>query len=211
MTVVTIGIAVAVVVVGVGFFAVYRPWHLRWGATGEEVGASMPGDEVGPRASFNATRAVTIGARPEEIWPWMVQIGFGRAGWYSYDLLDNMGRHSAERIVPELQHIEVGDLVPLGPGENSGMRVKEFVPNTSILWWDEKNQLTTWAWALNTMPDGKTRLVTRVRSRSSLGPPDVGDLAALGRACGLPDDAKVPARHQAPRRNRHVGRVSSAE
>jgi hypothetical protein len=100
-----------------------------------------------------------------------VQIGFGRAGWYSYDLLDNMGRHSAERMVPELQHIEVGDLVPLGPGENSGMRVKEFVPNTSILWWDEKNQLTTWAWALNTMPDGRTRLVTRVRSRSSWGHP----------------------------------------
>jgi hypothetical protein len=127
----------------------------------------MPGDEVVPRPSFNATRAVTIVARPEEIWPWMVQIGFGRAGWYSYDLLDNMGRHSAERIVPELQHIEVGDLVPLGPGENAGMRVKEFVPNTSILWWDEKNQLTTWAWALNTMPEGRTRLVTRVRSRSS--------------------------------------------
>ena len=51
-----------------------------------------------------------------------------------------MGRHSAERIVPELQHIEVGDLVPLGPGENAGMRVQEFVPNTSILLWDEKNQ-----------------------------------------------------------------------
>jgi hypothetical protein len=62
------------------------------------------------------------------------------------DLLDNIGRHSAERVVPELQHIDVGDLIPLGPGENSGMRVKEFLPDRSILWWDEMNRLTTWAW-----------------------------------------------------------------
>ena len=128
---VAIGIVVvALVLIGVGFFRLYRPWQLRWGATDEEVGASMPGDEVVPRPSFNATRAVTIDAQPEAVWPWIVQIGFGRAGWYSYDLLDNIGRHSAERVVPELQHIEIGDLVPLGPGENAGMRVKEFVPNT---------------------------------------------------------------------------------
>ena len=165
----TVGIAVIAAVLG--FFALYRPWQLKWGSTGEEVGGSMPGDEVVPNPTFNATRAVTISAPPEKIWPWIVQIGFGRAGWYSYDLLDNFGRHSAERIVPELQHIDVGDLIPMAPGENAGMRVKDFVPNQSILWWDEETQLTTWAWALNEMPDGKTRLVTRVRSRSSLGHP----------------------------------------
>jgi hypothetical protein len=165
---VAIGIVVvALVLIGVGFFGLYRPWQLRWGATDEEVEASMPGDEVVLRPMFSATRAVTIGARPDEVWPWIVQIGFGRAGWYSYDLLDNIGQHSAERVVPELQHIEVGDLIPLGPGENSGMRVKEFVPARSMLWWDEMNQLTTWAWALDAMPDGRTRLVTRVRSRAS--------------------------------------------
>jgi hypothetical protein len=169
---VAIGIVVlALVLIGLGFVGLYRPWQLKWGATGKEVDERMPGDEIVPRPAFNATRAITIGASPEAIWPWVVQIGFGRAGWYSYDFLDNMGRHSAERIVPELQAIEVGDLVPLGPGENAGMRVKEFVPNRSILWWDEKNQLTTWAWALNTMPDGRTRLVTRVRSRASRGHP----------------------------------------
>src|SRR6476620_3776921 len=139
---VAIGIVlVALVLIGVGFFRLYRPWQLRWGATGTEVGASMPGDEVVPRRSFNATRGVTIDAQPEAVWPWIVQIGFGRAGWYSHDLLDNLGRHSAEHVVPELQHIEVGDLIPLGPGENAGMRVKDFVPDQSILWWDEKNQL----------------------------------------------------------------------
>lgn len=164
-------IVVAVALISLGFFGLYRPWQLRWGATRDEVAASMQGDEIVPHPTFNATRAVTIGARPEAIWPWIVQIGFGRAGWYSYDLLDNLGRHSAERLMPELQHIEVGDLVPLGPGENSGMRVKEFVPERSILWWDEKNQLTTWAWGLDVMPDGRTRLVTRVRSRASRSHP----------------------------------------
>jgi hypothetical protein len=52
-------------------------------------------------------------ARPEHVWPWLVQIGFNRAGWYSYDLLDNLGRRSAERIIPELQAISVGDWVPM--------------------------------------------------------------------------------------------------
>jgi len=165
---VSIGIiTVALIVFGSGFFGIYRPWQLRWGAKHEEVSRSLPGDEVVSRPTFNATRAVTVSAQPEEIWPWIVQIGFGRGGWYSYDFLDNLGHHSAERIVSEFQHIEVGDLIPLGPGEDAGMRVKGFVVDRWILWWDKKNQLTTWAWALDPMPDGKTRLVTRVRSRSS--------------------------------------------
>ena len=180
------------------------------GATGRGGRGEHAGDEVVLRPTFNATRAVTIDAQPEAVWPWIVQIGFGRAGWYSYDLLDNIGRHSAERIVPELQHIEVGDLVPLGPGESSGMRVKEFVPNTSILWWDE-----------NRADDVGLGVEHDVRREDApadpcafslvLGPPHVGNLVAVGRASGLPDDAKVPARHQAPRRIRRFGRVSSAE
>ena len=159
-----IAIVVALVVVAVAFFGLYRPWHLMWGATRLEVARSMPGDEIVPSPIFNATRVVTIDARPEDIWPWIVQIGFGRAGWYSYDLFDNLGRHSSERIVPELQHIEVGDLVPLGPGESSGMLVKEFVLNRSILWWTGKNGQTTWAWGLYPTSYGATRLVTRVRA-----------------------------------------------
>ncbi|MEA2551079.1 MAG: hypothetical protein QOE25_848 [Actinomycetota bacterium] len=164
----TVGIiAVTVVVVGFGFIGVYRPWQLTWGATDDELARRMPGDEVVPRPTFNTTRAVTIDAQPGEIWPWLVQIGFGRAGWYSYDFLDNLGRHSAERIIPEFQHVDVGDLIPMAPGEETGMWVKECLPDRSTLWWDRKNQLTTWAWALVPMPDGRTRLVTRVRSRSS--------------------------------------------
>jgi hypothetical protein len=93
----------------------------------------MPGDDLVHRPKFNATRAVTVTVRPEDIWPWLVQIGFGRAGWYSYDIFDNLGRHSAERIMPELQHVEAGDLVPIGPGKSSGMSVKEYERNRWML------------------------------------------------------------------------------
>ncbi|MEA2580876.1 MAG: hypothetical protein QOE83_1768 [Actinomycetota bacterium] len=163
-----IGIAtVALAASALGFALFYRPWQLRWGATDEEVAREMAGDEVVVRPTFNGTRAVTIDAQPEDVWPWLVQIGFGRAGWYSYDILDNLGRHSAERIIPDLQHVDVGDLIPMGPGEETGMWVKESLPDRSTLWWDRKNQLTTWVWVLDPMPEGMTRLVTRVRSRSS--------------------------------------------
>jgi hypothetical protein len=161
---VPIGIVATVVVAAVGFFGLYRPWHLRWGATSEDLARSMPGDEIVKLPIFNATRVVTVNARPEDIWPWIVQIGFSRAGWYSYDLLDNLGRRSSERIVPELQHLGIGDLVPLGPGEGSGMFVKEFVLNRSMLWWTGKDGQTTWSWGLYPTSDGATRLVTRVRA-----------------------------------------------
>ena len=159
-------VGLAFVAVGAGFVGLYRPWHLRWGSTSEEVARSMPGDDVVSAPTFNATRAVTVDARPEAVWPWIVQIGFGRAGWYSYDVLDNLGRRSAERIVPALQHIEVGDLVPLGPGEDAGMRVKALESGRWVVWWDN-NHLTTWSWLLDPMPDGRTRLLTRVRTRPS--------------------------------------------
>jgi hypothetical protein len=124
----------------------------------------MPGDEIVARPVFNATRAVTVNGRPEEIWPWLVQIGFGRAGWYSYDILDNLGRHSSEEILPEYQHLAPGDLIPLGPGEASGLYVKEIRPNESMVWWERKRQATSWVWGLYPTGDGQTRLITRVRN-----------------------------------------------
>jgi hypothetical protein len=66
-----------------------RPWQLSWGATPEELSRPLPSDELVTRPTFNATRAITIAAPPEEIWPWLVQVGLTRAGWYSYDILDN--------------------------------------------------------------------------------------------------------------------------
>src|ERR1700745_2265153 len=91
-----------------------RPRAFSWGATSEEAGRPMGGDELCPRAQLNATRAVTITARPEDIWPWLVQWGWNRAGFYSCDLLDNLGRRSAWQILPQFQHLAAGDWVPMG-------------------------------------------------------------------------------------------------
>jgi hypothetical protein len=93
----------------------YRRWHLRWGATDTEVALPMPGDDLCPHAQYRTTRAVTINAPPAAVWPWLVQAGGGRAGFYSNDLLDNLGRSSATIIVPALQDLEVGQWVPLSP------------------------------------------------------------------------------------------------
>lgn len=167
------------------YFGLIRPWHLRWGATDEEVERSMPGDDVVEDPTFNATRAVTIEARPEEIWPWLVQVGFGRAGWYSYDWVDNLGRPSAERIIPELQELRVGDVVPMGPG-GVGMRVRAFDPNRWLLWGGDDGK-STWAWGLYPIDDGRTRLISRVRLAYHWTSPaivfdlllDVGDIVMM--------------------------------
>jgi hypothetical protein len=155
------GAALGAVLFGV-YLRFIRPWQLRWGATDDEVGRAMPGDEVVKQPTFNATRAVTIQARPEEIWPWLVQIGTKRAGWYSYDWLDNPGHHSAERIIPELQHLAVGDFIPISLDGKQGQWVKDFEPNRWMLWW---NGIATWYWGLSPLDESQTRLITRVRMR----------------------------------------------
>ena len=81
-----------------------RRWHLRWGASDDELAREMPGDELVRDPSFEATSAITVDAPPCAVWPWLVQIGFGRAGFYSYDILDNAGRASAQAILPAYQH-----------------------------------------------------------------------------------------------------------
>jgi hypothetical protein len=141
-----------------------RPWQLRWGATNEEVARPLPGDGDVPQPSFNATRAVTVTALPEEIWPWLVQIGVTRAGWYSYDLFDNLGHHSSERIVPELQHLAVGDVIPMSPNGKEGLLVKALEPNRWMLWGSKAGD-STWYWGLEPVDEHQTRLITRVRMR----------------------------------------------
>jgi hypothetical protein len=159
-------IAVGALAGGVAAYAVvrYRRWHLRWGATDDELALPLPGDEMVHSPHFNFTRAITIHARPEEIWPWLVQIGYGRAGWYSYDLLDNLGRPSAERIIPELQQLRVGDWISMGgkPRPATAMRVKAFEPNRWLLW---EHQGCPWVWVLNPIDQETTRLITRGRNR----------------------------------------------
>jgi hypothetical protein len=136
-----------------GYLLIYRPQELRWGATGEEVARAMPGDQIQPQPIFNATRAVTIQARSEQIWPWLVQIGYQRAGWYGYDWIDNDGLKSADRIIPQLQHVQVGDTIQMLKGVN--FKVVAVEPNHYLVW-ASPDGATAWWW-LSTRSTGVTR------------------------------------------------------
>jgi hypothetical protein len=139
----TLAIAIIAAVAALTIYLLWiHPWQLRWGATDEEVARPMPGDEIVKRPTFNATRAVTIQARPEQIWPWLVQIGHKRAGWYSYDWVDNLGRPSAERIIPDLQDLKVGGLISISPDGKRGFWVKGLEPNQWMLWLDKEGDTT---------------------------------------------------------------------
>lgn len=144
------------------YLALLRPWQLRWGARDNEIKRSMPGDEIVRKPSFNATRAVTIDAPAEYIYPWIVQMGVTRAGWYSYDLLDNLARPSAENILPEHQNLQVGDVIAMSPDGKQGMRVKDFSKNKWMLWWDNIGD-SSWVWEIYSEGENHSRLVTRVR------------------------------------------------
>jgi len=154
-----------------------RPWQLTWGATPNEVSRPLPGDELVTRPTFNATRAITIDAPPEEIWPWLVQVGLTRAGWYSYDILDNFGHPSATRIIPELQNLAVGDVVPMSPNGKQGMRVHSLDRPHSMIWGTPND--ATWAWQLDAQPDGSTRLISRIRSHYQWLSPSIAFSALL--------------------------------
>jgi hypothetical protein len=153
------GVLVAAVVYG----RWYRPWQLTWGATSAEVSRRLPGDELVTRPTFNATRAITVGAPPEQVWPWLVQVGVTRAGWYSYDFLDNFMRPSADRIIPELQQLAPGDVMGMSPDGKQGIAVHSLTPPNSMIWATLPD--TTWVWQLDETEGGSTRLIVRVRSR----------------------------------------------
>lgn len=96
----------------------------RWGIDLEEATKPLPGDEIVPDADAVDTRGIDIAAPPEKVWPWLVQMGYGRAGWYSYDQID-MNHPSADRILPEFQQLSVGDILPTHPGGGFEVRVLE--------------------------------------------------------------------------------------
>ena len=162
------------------WFAV-RPWHLRWGATDEEIARPLPGDDLIPDAKLSSTHAITIHASPAEIWPWLVQLGQGRGGFYSYDWIENaMGLdiHTANRILPEFQDLKVTDTIPLAP-DGFGLPVVILEPeqamvlrgDTRLPSGDEMPALkpgeylaAVWGFYLIGQADGTTRLVERWRA-----------------------------------------------
>jgi hypothetical protein len=109
------------------------PWYRRWGATEEEARCSLPGDELVPHPRSEITCAITIRAPAGQVWPWLVQLGCQRAGWYSYDLLDNGGLPSVDRILAEHQHLSVGDKVLLTPDGRLGLPVAALEPEKALV------------------------------------------------------------------------------
>jgi hypothetical protein len=148
---------------GAFYVLVVRPRTARWGATDEEAGRPLPGDGVVPGRAYVATRSITIDAPPEDVWPWIVQMGSGRGGWYALDRLDNGGVPSAEEVIPELQELQVGDLIPMGVGKEVGPRVLEMEPARRMLWATDDE--FSWEWVLEPRDDGRTRLISRIRER----------------------------------------------
>lgn len=145
---------------------IVRPSQLRWGATDVELARGMPGDALSLRPTFLSTRAITIDASPEGIWPWVLQMGYGRAGFYGYDIIENLGSargmHSAEHIVPALQHIAVGDPLPLSSA--GGLVVHAITPNRFIVWSGTSGTYPgAFTWALYPVDTNHTRLVSRIQ------------------------------------------------
>ena len=142
----------------------YRPLHLKWGATAAEVASALPGDGRLPHAQFQCTRAITIQAPPGDVWPWLVQAGCLRGGFYSNDLLDNLGHPSATAIIPDLQNLEIGQWVPMSPTAptiETAFKVDDFEVDRWLLW---AKPDSTWVWQLIEITPGTTRLVTRVHA-----------------------------------------------
>lgn len=145
-----------------------RPWLRRLGANQAELRRTYPGDDLFGHAEV-ITRAITIDARAADIWPWIVQMGYGRAGWYSLDLLDNLGRSSAHQIIPAFQQLEVGDEVASGP--RSAFRVHDIEPERFlVLTYEGKAGGASWLFWLEPIDDHSTRLVERIRGHASANP-----------------------------------------
>lgn len=156
--------ALSALLVAVGLGAwMLRQASQRWGATSSEVRAALPGDDLVPVPDYAATNATTVQAAPREVWPWLVQMGaYTRAGWYSFDRLDNGGVPSAWEIVPDLQHLQVGDVLPTDR-DGSGFVVERLdPPHAMVLVIREQGTVTSSVFVLREHDRG-TRLLCRVR------------------------------------------------
>jgi len=183
---------------------------LTWGATTEEAGSRLPGDELLEEADGVSTRAVTIGAPATVVWPWLAQMGPSpRGGAYTYDWIENLlglDMHSADRVLLEFQHPEVGDTIALGPNR---MRIERVEPGRVLAWRSEDGN---WVWTfVLDESDGATRLISRNRyrlptlaARVSMLPMEPGSLLMERRMLrGIKERAERLSRGAAGVQSRH--------
>ncbi len=162
-----VGLTAATGAVLAGYLA-WRPRMLRWGATDEEATEALPGDDRTPDPQVQSTRAITIDAPPEQVWPWIVQMGIRRAGFYTHDWLERTlfraryieGRHSATRIHPELQDLRPGDRIYMGGGAYAA--VAEIEPVRHLVAFE--------TFVLRPLPGDRTRLIVRYRGNGFVQP-----------------------------------------
>ncbi|MGF0319731.1 SRPBCC family protein [Nocardia fluminea] len=156
-----IGTAIFFAGLGLGYAVVLRPRFATWGATRDEAERTMPGDELLPNPEIRTTRAITVAADPAAIWPWLVQIGPGRGGAYTYDWIENLlglDMHSADEILPEFQHPALGDAIALGT-TGPRMRIEVLEAGRSLVFGSEDGN---WVWSFNLYPEpAGTRLISR--------------------------------------------------
>ena len=178
-----------------------------WGIDPDVVAKSLPGDELVPDAQAVDTRSLDIAASPKDVWPWLVQMGYGRAGWYSWDQVD-MNTPSADRIIPELQQLAVGDVMPTHPGGGFAVRILE--PEQALVLYADRALMeaqakaapqgvedasanvratgkylektmqgdfqASWAFVLEPIAGGRTRLIERFRGRMAPAPDANGEV-----------------------------------
>ena len=166
-------------VAAVAGWKAFERWHRSWGATDHEVVMELPGDELTAGAVEQSTRAVTVDATPHDVWPWVVQLGADRGGFYSYDWLENLFGleiHSADAIVPEWQRLDVGDMVYSDNERKSGWIIVKVVPDEALVMKQADMKLGRamnrneglgfefqWTFALRPLPTGGSRLLVRER------------------------------------------------
>jgi hypothetical protein len=160
---ITAGAGATAVLGPLAYVLFLRRGCLTWGATRDEVSGKLAGDDLLPDAGLVTTRAVTIDAPPGAIWPWLVQMGSGRGGAYTYDWVENLiglKMHSASEILTQFQDLKIGDSIPMGHGKF--MEVEELDPSTALV---VRSEDLNWVWSFILVPhdDGRTRLISRNR------------------------------------------------
>ncbi len=182
---VLVGAAISAPLLALAYARWVRPWHLRWGLAPGEEAQPLPGDELIASPKVIASHAISIQASPDRIWPWLVQMGQGRGGFYSYTWLENLigcAMKNADDLVLEWQNLRVGDPVWLHPG-TSPMEVRILERNRALVFYSGANAFSdygdrfvrhsdpkfasSWAFVLQPLEQGITRLV--VRNRSTYG------------------------------------------